>query len=424
MKIDKTTSVQTESVSRGWLIWTFAALFYSYEFFLRISPNVMINDLMQAYHVTAVHVGSISAFYYYAYALMQLPVGLVIDRFGVRRPLFFAALLVSIGCLLFSMTNSVMLACLGRLFMGVGSAFAFVGCLKIGVAWLPKEKFSIVVGLTNMLGVLGAISGEAPLAAVVIGIGWRQSMLLASLLGLILAVAMWFFIRDHSSEKQLPDSNTHLKQGLMVILKSSQTWLNALFAGLMVAPIATFAELWGVPFLQLDLQVSKPQAAALESLVFLGIACGGPFIGWLSGVTHRRLTWLFIGSLIAMTVLSCIIYVPMTNVLVTSVLLFLFGFASSSMLLSFALNTEMNPPRYSGFTIAFTNMIIMGGGAAFQPLAGWLLDLQGQVIFQHGTAVFSLPAYHKALIILPICHVLAFFVLFFIRDSHCKQCVS
>lgn len=406
----------------AWIIWFVAALFYGYEFFVRISPVVMVNDLMSSFKTDAAGVGLLSASYYYAYALMQIPVGVLLDRFGIRYLLFLAAFAVAMGCLLFAIAHALALAVFARLLMGFGSSASFIACLKLAANWFKPGRFAFVVGLTNMLGVLGAIFGEAPLAHLVEVIGWHQVVWLSGLVGIILSVLIVLIVRDQPS-KIIPQCKTkervqHIGSGLLCIIKRPNTWLIALLGGLMVAPVSGFTELWSVPFLMEAHHVTRTVAAGIASLMFIGIAVGGPVNGFVSGLIQRRKPVIAFGNMIALIALVTILYARNLPISWLTVMLFLFGFGVSSMLLCFAMNVESNPEWANGVSIGLTNTLVMLGGTVFQPLIGWLLDVER---FKHHATAFSLPVYETALVILPWCLIGAIALLLLIKETRCKQ---
>ena len=168
---------------KGWSIWFLAGLFYLFEFIHRVAPTVMVLELQRDFLVSASALGSLSAYYYYAYASIQIPVGLLLDKYGTRNLLTVAAALIALGSLLFSMTQVLAVGKLSRALIGLGSAFSFVGCLKLGTSWFPAKRLALIVGLTNLLGVTGAIIGGRPLAWFIDSFGWRQSLFLSMMIG-------------------------------------------------------------------------------------------------------------------------------------------------------------------------------------------------------------------------------------------------
>jgi sugar phosphate permease len=404
----------------AWIIWAVAALYYSYEFFLRISPTVMVPDLMQAFKVDAAALGILSACYYYAYASMQIPVGMLLDRFGIRRLLTVAALLVAGGCFAFAYTTSLWVAEVARIFMGLGSAFAFISCVKLARAWFTHTWLAVVIGLTNTLGVMGAIFGEAPLAHFVLTMGWRETLWIAGGVGLTLALLISLIVRNAPKNNNLIHKKAVVPefwQGLKCVVSKPSNWLVGIFAGLMVAPISAFTELWSVPFLMQVQHVSRVDAALLSTIMFIGIACGGPVHGWLSGRFKSRLPVLRGGAIGALVCLIIILYIQIPSEIILICLLLFFGFFTSSMLLCFAINSENNPLWATGVAVGFTNMLVMAGGAVFQPLVGYLLDVYAGVKPLQVVTQFSTHDFQLALTILPICLLCAVILVHFIKTE-------
>lgn len=361
---------------RSWLIWLIAGIFYLFEFLHRVVINVMVPELSAAFNVSSALLSSLSAAYFFAYAFAQIPVGILIDRYGTRKLLTSACLIITISSAIFAFTHSLTVANYCRLFIGLGSAFAFVGCLKLASTWFPANKFAFVVGLTNFLGVIGAVLGGRPLANAVDAFGWRQIMLGSTILGSIITILLWIVIKDYAKPEKIVRKAIKSKvlANIVTVIKDKQTWLIAIFAGCMVAPIVTYSELWSVTFLNSIYNLPRPQAAYISTLTFVGIGIGGPTIGWLSDYYQQRTAFMGIGMLGALVTISLILFGPKLSLSIVSFLHLIFGFFSSSMLLAFSLNSEETPPKIRATTVAFTNSIIMIAGAALQTISGFLLD--------------------------------------------------
>lgn len=412
---------------RPWFIWLVAATFYGYEFFLQISPSVMVPNLMQAFHVNAAMLGNLAAFYFYSYTIMQIPSGLLLDRLGPRKVLFFATLICAFGAFIFSQADFLTIAQLGRLLIGIGSAFAVVGAFKIIANWFPIRRFALLTGLTLTVGTAGAVSAGAPLAALVDTIDWRHSMLLLAVCGFVLAVIIWLVIRDcpqtiknsknrcNHEPKQLP-----VLKSLSVVAFSKQNWIVAIYGGLIFASTSAFGGLWGVPFIEAAYHISRPMAGGAVSMIFIGWAVGGPIFGYYSDTIARRKPTLWVAAVGSLFTMLMIIYVIMPLTLLYCVL-FLFGFISSAFLPSFSIMRERNYPETSATSIGFMNMINMVGGATLQPLIGYFLDLQWRGQMEHGLRVYTADSFHNALVILPITLALAIFIIPLIEETRCIQ---
>ncbi len=406
------------------MVWLVAAIFYAYEFFLRISPKVMVPELAQAFHVHATQIANLSAAYYFAYAIMQIPVGILLDRYGIQRLLTFAAILVTSGSLLFASTHNLAVADIGRVLMGIGSAFSFVGCLKLANNWFSSKHLAVVIGLTNMLGVFGALSAETPLAYSLALFGWRHTMVITGFFGAILAIFIRVVVRDdptaygcpplHKAKSILPS----VLNGIKRVLRSRQTWLAALYGSLMVAPISAFAELWDVTFFMQTAHFSRVKAASLSMMIFIGIAIGGPTLGWLSDKLGRRKPIMYVGNLGALLCLFCIIWFPIHSTSLLASLLFGFGYFTSNMLLIFAINSENHPSWATGAVIGFSNMIVILGGTIFQPFIGALLD-HFNISITHAQSTAVSAKFRLILLVLPLCQLVAGLLLFWIRETYC-----
>lgn len=392
-----------EGNKNAWLIWLIAGIFYLYEFIHRIALSVMLPELSAAFNVSNAMLSNLSAYYFLAYAIAQLPVGLLIDRYGTRLLLTIACLSIAIASFMFAITSNIWIANFSRIIIGLSSAFAFVGCLKLAATWFPGTKFAFVVGLTNLLGVLGAIVGGNPIALAVDAFGWRSVMFSSGILGLCITFLLWHFVRDGKLQP------SKLSKKLSAVLSNKQSWFISIFAGCMVAPIVAYSELWGVSFLMQAYDLSRPLAAQISTTAFVGIALGGPIIGWLSDHYRQRTFFMWLGMLGALVAIGLILFIPRMPIWQLYFLHITFGFFSSSMLLSFSLNSEATLPNVRGTTLAFTNTIIMIAGALLQSISGMLLD-------------YTNYDYNISFVPLMLCYVAAILCFRFIKDTHCTFC--
>ena len=398
-------------LSKSWLIWLVTALFYAYEFIHRVAPSVAIPETLHDFGMRAIDLGHLSSFYFYAYALFQIPAGLLCDKFGVRFLLTLACLVVTFGSFLMTFTHTLELMYLSRCLVGAGSAFAFVGCLKIAANWFPEHLFPFIVGITNVCGMLGAILGGEPLAHLVTHFGWRQAFAILSWLGLILSGLLLLIVRTtpSNSDKTAPPPHSvpQFLGQLSQVFFSKQIWLLGLYGCFLVAPVATFAELWGVPFLESAYLVTRQQSAGLIRYVFLGIAVGGPAIGWLSAKIPHYQKIMASCTLLALICFISVLYWPHLSLTQIKILFFGYGLFTSNMLLCFSLATFSYPKPLQGAVIGLINMIVMAGGAIFQPIVGKILDLA--LIKQQTFSLqqLSVSDFQWSLVVLPGCLVLA-----------------
>ncbi|MGQ0677849.1 MAG: MFS transporter, partial [Rhodospirillales bacterium] len=339
------------------------------------------------------------AFYFYAYAGLQIPIGVMLDRLGPRRLMSGGAALAGIGGVLFAMADSLALAYLGRLLIGAGTAFSWVGALTVIVQWFPARRFAALAGGTQAFGMMGAIVGQAPLGFVVGAQGWRWGMLWVGVAGMALALAIFAVARDRPAAHH---AATGMAAGLRIAMAERQTWLSGIFGMAMVTPTAAFGGLWAVPYLMQVHGLGRAEAAGLTSLIFISWAVGAPLVGGLSDRLGRRRPIMVAGAL---TAGLCLGALPLTTAAppwVMGLLMALQGVAASSMVVGVALAREAAPPQVSSTAMGLVNTFVIGSGAVFQPLIGWILDLNWDGRLAEGARVYSVSAYDWALAALPL----------------------
>lgn len=401
---------------RAWLIWFFSSLFYFYEFCLQTSPSVMVPELMQAFKVNASALGNLSACYFYAYCIMQIPVGILLDTFGPRRLLTLACLVCATSSYIFAHTDSLLTAEIARFAMGLGSAFSIISSFKLISLWFPHRRFAMLSGLMVTFGMLGAVFGQRPLAHLVENLGWRSSMDSLAIAGFLLTIVLFFVISDGARFEtyKRQHSNDFSWHALKEILQRGQTWYTAIYAGLLFAPIAAFGELWGVPYLTETYHLPRTTAASFISLIFIGFAIGSPLMGWLSEKIDKRACLLwggFIGALI-----SIVLLLTVHSALAAPFYLFGFGLFASNFMLAFTVAKEVNPEQYTGTAMGFLNTINNLGPSLLQPLIGLALDYKWHgALLADGTRIYSTHDYERAAILIIIDLLLAMLFLFFIK---------
>lgn len=411
----------TRSSFLKWALWSAAALYYFYEFLLRVSPSVMVPELMQSFGITASSVGILSAFYLYAYAPMQLPVGVLMDRYGVKKVLSIACISCGAGALIFGLAQHLYVASLGRLLIGASSAFAFIAMVYVTSHWFPLKKRAFLIGIANSVAMLGASAGTGPLAMLVHKIGWREGVTIFGFFGIGLGVVVYLIFKldrhDASVEKATAKIKSHVSGSIKQIISHKATWINALAALFFYMTTTAFAGLWGPSFLETSHGVDKEVAGYAMSMVFAGWVVGGPATGFLSDYFGKRKATIGAGIFGALVCLLPVIYIPTLPIYAVYGLLFLVGLFSAAELLSFSLAIELNSIGAKATAAAFTNFIISCGDAIVQPLIGFLLDLNWTGAMENGIRAYSTQAYQIALSCLPISLFFAGILLFFVKEK-------
>lgn len=411
-----------------WIMFSIAVSFYCFIYFLRISPSTMKPELIEHFHITAAQFGNLAAFYYYAYTPMQIPVGVLIDKYGVRTSLVMACLICSLGLTIFISANeSYAVACFGRFLMGFGSAFAYISVLKISSLWLPTRHFALAAGLTTALAMTTGIVSDYYLSKWVHVIGYDDALYSSVIVGIILAAVIFLFLRsrprpEHAHRPPAYRSSfPELFAGLRVIFSRAQTYYIGAIGLLLYLPASVFMDLWGIPYFQDAYHLSPEEAAKMMMMTFIGWIIGSPTAGYISDKIGLRRPPLLIASIAALIISLIIFYVPNISLHLMSILLFLLGLFCGAHPLVFSLIRENNSNKLSGTSTATTNFMIMLGGVIFQPIVGVLLNWHWQ---SHATLSNSIPTYsaadyHFALAIIPIGLALAIFFTLLTKETYC-----
>jgi len=422
-------------MAAGLFVWGFGAVFYLLGFFHRVAPAVITGELMRDFNINAAALGNLSAFYFYSYVAMQIPTGILADRWGPRRLLTLGELLAAVGAVMFALAPGIAWASAGRLLIGGSVAVAFVGLLKVAANWFAPHRFALVTGLALFFGIIGAVFAGTPLRILVDDYGWRNVVLFSAAATIAVGIGTWLFVRDHPHEKGFRDfarttSTSGLKTGTGIIAGVCQvfayrnTALLFIIPGGIVGCVLTFSGLWGVPYLTTLHGISPACAATLTSALLVAWALGGPFCGWLSDRLGNRKTLYLMGC--GTSVIGWVVIVlanDISLILLVPVLL-ITGFSSGCMIISFAFAKESVPTHLSGTVSGVINMGVMIGPMVLQPAVGWVLDRMWTGDMAAGVRVYSVAAYRSGFTLMLAWIAVSFILLLFIRETGCRQVVQ
>ncbi|MDR1528377.1 MAG: MFS transporter [Puniceicoccales bacterium] len=404
----------------AWFAWMAASIFYLYEYAVRIAPSVMEHELAVEFSASAATMGAVLGAYYLVYAPLQLFAGLLFDKFGGKKVLVPAAILVSIGCLCMIIpSSSLVYVTMGRMLAGVGSSCAFIGVMYLAAVWFHENKLAFLSGLATSLGICGALLGQAPLSILIDKSGWRMSLVLLAIIGLVTFIIVYLFIpqtpRWEKEKQQITKADqspfVHLVAGLISVCRNTQTWVVGLVASCLYMPTVVFGDLWGVQYIRSALGLHKAEAAKVASMLYIGWLVGGPLVGLLSDLIGHRRRLLILGCFLSTIFFSVILVCPIRSPFIIGLLLFLAGISSSPQVICFVASLEANLPSAKGSAIAVVNMIIMFVGGIFQPIVGWLMGRNSTGDMD----AISHIAFRNALLTMPILTFIGLLMSFFIN---------
>ena len=408
--------------TRGWIVVACGALFYMYQFMIRVSPNVMHEALLANFSIDSAGLGLMVGIYYWSYAAMQIPLGITMDRLGPRLFLCGAAFLCSMACFIFGNTSSLFIGGMARFLMGMGSACGFVGTIKLGTIWLAPKHIAKVTGVTILMGTAGACLGGAPLELLLNKVGFSTTMQFLGLLGIGVGILIYWVISEHPSidhHEELPDlyQNTHPLTDVLRIIKTPQAWGLAVYGMLMYLPITILGVAWGIPFVERSAGVSELTATSVISMMFLGAAFGSPVWAFFSDYIKNRRIPMMMGSVITAVVWLVVFTIDLPLYLLY-LLFFIGGLSYPAKCLTFAGICEIMPVKMSGVSVAFVNMIVMTAGIIFHPLMGRMIDAHWNGIVLNNIPYYTVEDYRFALIVIPALLVLSGIISVLMKETH------
>ncbi len=386
----------------SYLTWGLAATFYLYGFFQRVTPASLAGDLMRDFGLTAAGLGNLAAFYYYAYAAMQIPTGVMVDRWGPSRLFLAGSVLAGLGALLFGLAQSVLVAGLGRALIGAAHGMAWVSMLKLAAHWFPQSRFGTISGLSLAVGTLGAVLAGPPLRWLADAFGWRSVIAASGTLALLLAVAIW-------------------RQSVLDVFHYRNTWLLFVVNSGICGCFLAFTGLWGVPFFVQHHALSVPQAALVTSMMLVLFATGGPIMGSLSDRWQLRKRPFALGAGVTVAGFCTLAAWPAAPLPLLVAALAAASLGAGAMAISFGYAKESVPLPLQGTVTGVVNAGVMVGTLTQMPVIGLILDAHWQGVAINGVRQYSLEAFQVALMLLAGWMVVSFALLLATRETHAKQ---
>lgn len=362
------------SISRriAWSVWIIASIFYAYQYIIRVMPNIMLDDIMQQFHIDAVIFGQFSGLYYIGYSLMHLPIGLMLDRYGPKLVMTGCILLTVIGLLPMIFAENWIYPVMGRVLIGIGSSAAILGTFKIIRMTFSEKHFTRMLSLSVTIGLIGAIYGGGPLSYMYNTLGYHAVVKIFAGMGLLLAVITYFIVPKITAT---PHSRT-IMSDLKEVFTNRKVVAVSLFAGLMVGPLEGFADVWGTQFLKQVYGFDASIASYLPSMIFVGMCFGAPVLSLIAEKTGKYLGSI-IGAGIIMTVVFTALIVGFLTKSSMTIGFILVGICCAYQIIAIYKASTYVPEHVAGLTTAVANMIIMSFGYAFHSIIGFIVNANG-----------------------------------------------
>lgn len=420
-------------------VWSVTAVAFLTGYFHRTVIGVVSDSLMRDFSIErATDLGFLASIYFWTYAAMQLPAGIMVDRFGPRRVVSAALLVATVGTLMFGLADSLAALYLGRLTTTLGIGVIFVSLIKLQAEWFRPREFATMTGLIVLIGNSGSLLAATPMAFLTEIWGWRNSFHLIATYSLVMAAACWLIVRNRPEDIGLPNiteiESAHpvkrtlvekpavrIRDCVKTVCLNPRTW-PPVIAGIAVYGVyMSISGVWGIPYFMQVYSLSRVEASQLIFTMVLGNMAAAPIIGLLSDrILYRR--WPFMAAILLF--MSGLLLLNFWNGAKPPAawlypICISFGIGVSGLTLAVACVKEISPPHTAGIAAGITNSGPFLGAAVMQPSFGWVLDRYWSGAFEQGVKVYPQIAYENAFWLCIAVLFLGLFASFFIQETRC-----
>lgn len=405
---------------KGLLVWSLTALFFMYEFLLRTAVGTFELPIVNELSLSLIAFALISSTAYnLVYGIMQIPVGIFIDKFGLKVTLTIAAAFCGMSVLGFSGSHSFISAIIFRVLTGLGSSFGFI-CLLVAVyEWLPRKNLALYIGLSQLIGTMGPMLAAGPLNSIAENgsLSWRTTFFALGCAGLILTFLIWLFVKnnkEYTGSFQILKRPLPITKSIAAILTQKQLWYVAIYSGSVYFTIEYLSENSGKAFLMLN-GFSSSLSSYLLTISWIGYSIGCPLFGFISDYMSRRKPTMIFAAFVCLTSIVLITYGPMIKSLMF-VAFFMLGIGASGQSVGFAIVSEYCRDEYMAAGLGFNNAIIAIFTSINAPLIGWLISRLS------ADRIPTILHYQKAFLAIVILLAIAIICsVFFIKETFCKS---
>jgi sugar phosphate permease len=412
-----------------WLIFWILAIGYLFVYLHRVSTAVVAPELLKSFEISGTVLGILASAYFYPYAIMQLPMGLLVDYLGPRKTVTAFLLIACCSTILFGSSPNISMAIFARVLIGFSVAGIFIPTMKILAEWYRLNEFATMAGTLYAIGGLGWLLATTPLALLINWLGWRMAFVLIGIMMLIITILTWTLVQNRPEEMGWPriadpgagptKVRIGLAEGVTVVLSERYFWPLAIRFFCTYGTVIGFGGLWGGPYLMEIYGLTKAEAGNILMMIAVGLIIGSPFLGWLSERVFDARKPVLIGG----AFINLLVWVPLAfwteklNVPFLYLLTFMIGlFGTGISMVALTAHKELFPKEITGTSIGLINTIPFGGAAIFPPLMGYIMDEVGRV-----AGAYPVYAYRKAFNLCFILAGIAFLATCFMKETLGKR---
>ena len=373
----------------AWIAFWIISAHYLIGNFHRVCPAVVAPELISAFGISGASLGILASTYFFAYAAMQIPVGVLADAWGAKRTVILFGCLAALGGIVFGLAPSFGWAMASRVLVGVGSSAFFICAMKLFANWFKGGEYARISGLFVAFGGVGWFSATTPLAFVAESLGWRAAFLLIGGTGLLLVICTRLWLVERPDEGDLrregpsagvPPARRDFRGSFLLVIRTWRFWVLVLWTFCINGVHFGFLGLWAGPYLMDAYGLSKPATGTVLSMVAFSIIFGAPFLGFLSDRILASRKKVLVGGAVTL----CLCWVALLAFhgnlpyVVLCGVFFFMGLTSSAIgIIGVMAAKELFPNDIAGTAIGTMNGFPFLAGIISQPVVGMILDRSG-----------------------------------------------
>ncbi len=414
-----------------WLVLGIMALSFAFVYFHRLCPAIVAVDLQKAFGASAGLMGILASAYFYPYAVMQFPAGLLSDSIGPRKTVTVFLTIAGVGSLLFGFASGIGTAVAARVMVGVGVSMVFIPAMKVFSQWFRITEFAFVTAILNVAGGIGALSAATPLALITGWLGWRAAFELIGIGTLVMAVLVWIFVRNRPQDKGWPSIEEidysragegtspvalSLWQGARTVVTEKYFWPLAVWFFFDCGIFFGFGALWAGPYLMQVYGLSRAEVGSILNMIAVALIVASPIISALSDkvfFSRKKVMILTSAVLVGEFVLLNIFPSGLSKPALYAAIFIMAACSAAIVVFAFTTAKELFPVEIAGTSTGTVNLFPFLGGGLFQPGLGWILDAYPGAV----TGAYSLEGYRIMLMILLAASIICLISTFMMKET-------
>lgn len=382
---------KAQSLKKPILLWALATFFFAFQFILRLSIGILREEIIQKFSIDTIAFGTLAGYYYLGYAGMQIPIGILLDRYSFNIVTFMSIALASIGTLTFVVATEWHFILIGRFMIGAGSAIGFLSVAKVTKTYFPPKYHAIMLGFSFSFGLTGAVFGATPMKMLFDHFGYYYTFYTLAFTGFAISLMMLLVNTKSIDLQDDSDGNSLSYYHIFKLIFNPTILLIGISGGFMVGSLEGFADLWSISFFKDVYKMSPIDSTTITSFVYIGMCFGGPVLTIFSEFFKSSYFMIFLTGLFTIVIFLILFYSSTISFFSASALMFLLGIFCCYQVLVFNITGNLVHKNHGAIAIAIVNCINMSFGHLFHKAISILIEYNWDGVLNDS----GLPIYNR-----------------------------